>query len=387
MQKKRGQGEGTISKRSNGTWCGRITIGKDENGKQKRKAFYGKTKVEVQKKMISAQNDLNNGVYTEPSNFTVEQWLDIWLAEYKKNFVKPTSYTTYRTRINTHIKPAIGKYKLKDLRIDLIQKMINNLKMAGLAPETIKGVYNTAHSALEQAVTNGIIPKNVASKVLIPKSEKKEIKIFSLKEQVSFIEVAKTLYMGELFMFSLGTGMRIGEILALTWDDINFDEHILKVRKTLNITKDHDDPESKWQKTFGAPKTETSTRTIPLLPNVEILLKEIKRKQNEQRIKCGSSYENNNLVFTTGLGKPLDPRNMQRKFTSILKKADIQQNMHIHCLRHTFASRGLENGIELKVMQELLGHSSIKMTADLYTHVLLDKKKSAMAKLQDTLTF
>ena len=387
MGRKRGQGEGTISKRSDGTWCARITIGKDANGKQKRKAFYGHTKSEVQKKMILAQNELNNGIYTEPSNLTVEQWLDIWLVEYKKNFVKPTTYITYRTRVNTHIKPAIGKYKLKDLRIDIVQKMINNLKASGLAPETIKGAHNTVHSALEQAVTNNLIPKNVATKVLLPRSEKKEIKIFSVKEQLQFVEIAKNIYMGELFIFNLGTGMRIGEMLALTWEDINFDEHFLKVKNTLNITKDYDDPDSKWQKTFGTPKTDASSRYIPLLPNIETLLKEIKRNQNEQRLKLGASYKNNDLVFCTTLGKPLDPRNMQRKFATILKKSDIDQNMHIHCLRHTFASRGLENGIELKIMQELLGHSSIKITADLYTHVLLDKKKSAMVKLQDSLNF
>lgn len=387
MPKKRGQGEGTISKREDGTWWGRITVGVDSDGKQKRKAFYGKTKAEVRKKMVAAQNDLNNGVYVEPSKLTVGQWIDIWIAEYKKNSIKPTTFVNYRARITTHIKPAIGQVKLKDLRVDTIQKMVNELNNNGLAPETIRGAYNNLHSALEQAVDNGLIQKNVASKVLLPKIEKKAVRVFSTEEQNRFIEAAKDTYMGEVFMLDLGTGLRIGELLALTWNDISFEDEILRVNRTLNITKDYDDLEAKWQKTFGTPKTESSVRSIPLLPNIVILLKDIKRQQSARRLKLGSTYENSNLVFATQLGRPLDPRNMQRTFASILKKAGIEQGFHIHCLRHTFATRGLENGIELKVMQELLGHSSIKMTADLYMHVLPDMKKSSMMKLKDTLLF
>jgi len=157
-----------------------------------------------------------------------------------------------------------------------------------------------------------------------------------------------------------------------------------RIKRTLNIVKDLDDSESKWHKEFGTPKTESSNRSIPLLSELVTLLRQIQQKQKELIEFAGSAYENNNLIFSTQLGRPLDPRNMQRTFKTNAYKANIT-GASIHSCRHTFATRGLENGIELSVMQELLGHASIKMTADLYTHVLPDKKRDSIMKLNGTM--
>lgn len=131
---KRGQGEGTISKREDGTWWARISLGVDENGKRKRKAFYGKTRKEVQEKLTTALNDVNNDSYVEPSKMTVSQWMDIWLKEYNKPCVKPSSYLRHHSITENHIKPMLGNYKIKDLRNDTVQKFINELNGKGLAP-------------------------------------------------------------------------------------------------------------------------------------------------------------------------------------------------------------------------------------------------------------
>jgi len=386
-KKKRGQGEGTIAKRSDGTWWGRITVGVDGKGRQKRKAFYGKTRSEVQKKMIAAQSEINSGVYVEASKMTLGQWLDIWLADYKRNSVKVTTYLRYRINAQKHIKPAIGHVKLQSLRVDTIQNFINELVKGGLAPRSVRGVYNNIHAALEQAVDNGLITKNIAIKTLLPKVEKKAVQVLSSEEQSRFVEVAKDAYMGELFIVALGTGLRKGELLALKWDDIDFKEGVLRVNHTLISIKDYDDPRSKWHKALGTPKTKSSVRSIPLLPSVATLLKGVRRFQLGMRLKLGTAYSSNGLVFANQLGDPLDSTTIYRTFTRILKKAGIEKSLHFHCLRHTFATRGLESGIELRVMQELLGHSSISMTADLYTHVLPDKKKDSIMKLEGTLVF
>ena len=385
MPKKRGRGEGSIRKRADGLWEARVTIGIDPNKKQKRKSIYGKTRDSVQKKMITLLHDLHQGQYVEPSHMTMHQWLDMWLQEYKRYMVKPTTYNNYIARINHHIKPHLGDYKLKDLRVDNIQTMVNEMHRKNLSPETIRGVYNIVHAALEQALTNGLIVKNIANKIALPKAEKKAVQVLNIDQQKLFVEAAKNVYMGGLFILNLATGLRLGELLALTWEDVYFEEGILRVSRSLYIAKDHDDTTAKWQKHIGAPKTESSIRSIPLLPAASDILKDIKAKQQAQKAKASVSYENNGLVFATHQGRPLDPRNMQKIFASILKEANITQSMHIHCLRHTFATRGLEQGIELKVMQELLGHSSIKMTADLYTHVLPDKKIESIMKLKDTI--
>ena len=274
---------------------------------------------------------------------------------------------------------------MSDLRIDIIQDTINKLSSAKmLSPETVRGIYNIIHDCLNKAVKNGLMIKNVADDITLPKIIKKEIRVFTVYEQELFIEEAKKIYSGEVFIFNLGTGLRIGELLALSWNDVNFNEEIIRIKRTLNIVKDLDDSESKWHKEFGTPKTESSNRSIPLLPELVTLLRQIQQKQKELIEFAGSAYENSNLIFSTQLGRPLDPRNMQRTFKTIAYKANIT-GASIHSCRHTFATRGLENGIELRVMQELLGHASIKMTADLYTHVLPDKKRDSIMKLNGTI--
>lgn len=232
------------------------------------------------------------------------------------------------------------------------------------------------HASLEQAAINGLIAKNVAYKIKLPPKSKKPITVLTSEEQEKFTEIAKTTYTGEVFLLDLCTGLRIGELLGLQWGDIDFEGESLSVNRTLNVIK----PDKKWTKAFGTPKTESSYRNIPLLPDAIKMLKGVKEKQADAKLKLGADYEDNDLVFCTQLGKPLDPRNMQKVFRRICDKARIE-GLHIHCLRHTFATRGLENGIELRVMQDLLGHASIKETADTYTHVLPNKKRESMEKL------
>ena len=140
---KRGQGEGSISKRPDGTWWARITIGKDENGKQKRRAFYGKTRKEVQEKLTAAVNDVNNDVYIEPSSMTVSIWLDTWLEDYKKRSVRTNTYLGLCYYVNYHIKPVLGSIKLKDLRPEMVQRLINELSDKNLAVSTIGSIYDT----------------------------------------------------------------------------------------------------------------------------------------------------------------------------------------------------------------------------------------------------
>jgi len=385
MAGKRGQGEGSISKRDDGTWWGRVTIGTDADGKQKRKAFYGKTRQEVKTKMTTALNNLQEGTYAEPSKITVEKWIDIWLFEYKKYDIKSTTFVNYVARVQNHIKPTLGHYKLNELRPDIIQKAINELTARGLAPETVKGTYNVIHGCLRQAVRNGLIVRNMATDIVLPKIVKGKVKVFTPEQQKAFIEKAKETYLGEIFIFDLGTGLRLGELLALKWEDVNYTEEIIRVTRNLTVIRDYDDEDSQWYKEFGTPKTESSIRSIPLLSDLIVLLKKVHKEQLENRLKAGNAWEDNDLVFSTKRGKPLDPRNMGRTFKSICKKADIE-GASVHWLRHSFATRGLENGIELRIIQELLGHANISITASIYTHVLPDKKRDSIMKLAGTIT-
>lgn len=386
MAKKRGQNEGSIRKRADGTWEARVTIGVLANGKQQRKSLYGKTRQEVAAKMTDLLNNLQKGIITNPTEMTVTEWMNYYMLEYKKRYVKPTTYVNYSVKVKNHINPAIGRYKLKALRQDIIQKFVNSLSDKGLSPSTVEDVFKLLSNALETAVDDGLIIRNVANRVKLPKKQKPQIKVLTQKEQNDFIEQAKKTYMGDVYIFDLCTGMRLGELLGLKWEDIDLAEKQLHVVRTLCKVKDPDKPEESWHLEFGHPKTTASQRTIPLNESAVRLLKDVRKKQLLNKLKVGSAYEDNGLVFSTQLGRPLDPTNMRRTFYAICKKIGIE-GMHPHCLRHTFATRGAENDVDVRVMQRFLGHATIQETADTYTHVLNDLKRTEILKLDKAVNY
>lgn len=469
---KRGQGEGTISKRMvngawDGTWWARITLGKDENGKQKRKAFYGKTRKEVQEKLTAAVNDKNKDVYVEPCKMTVSEWLITWLAEYKKPFLRLNTYRVYEQFIRMHINPELGQFKLKDLRPDMVQAHVNRLSEKGLAPASIDKAHSILSGALWQAVDNGMITKNVASRIKLPRKNIADIKVLTVEEQEILVNAIKANYCHgyEIFLMALGTGLRVGELLALTWDDIDFEAHCVKVSKTRSYLRDPSNPEDKYHDIIGPVKTKSGNRTVPLLPGLVTMLQTLKQHQEDSqnevvtvlrniRLSKGLSqreaeeltettkgafqmyegglnspdiptakriastfkvpfnslfgekfnshhgnkirvrlllektkhYNLQNIVFCDANGEPRKAEGVAIQLRRLARQVGID-NLHTHCLRHTFATRGLENGIELKVMQELLGHAGIKTTADIYTHVLPDKKAEDIMKLDGKLGF
>lgn len=388
MANKRGQGEGSIAKRPDGTWWARISVGRDENGKQKRKAFYGKTRKEVQEKLTAALNDINSGTYVEPSSMTVEQWVEIWMKQYKKNTLKQSTYNHKWDCIKPHIIPDIGRYKLKDLRPDIVQSFANGLINKNLSPMRVRNIVSVLQEALFQAVKNEMIVKNVALDVMLPTRNTAKREILTQEEQHRFIKAAKgdTNY-GKMYILMLATGLRIGEASALEWDDIEFENSLLRVRRTSYEVRDRDNPEAKYKVVVGSPKTKASIRTIPLLPDIIDMLKGLRESQKLQKKPNGGRYEDNNLVFGNTFGKIGWRHDLRNSLLKIIEAAEVNPKITSHCLRHTFATRGLENGIPIKVMQELLGHATLSMTADLYTHVMPETKQAEIKKLQSAMGF
>ena len=381
--KKRGNNEGSIYKRKDGFWCGQITIGRDENGRQKRQYFYGKTRQEVADKIAKALNDLANGVYVDPARLLLKDWLNTWLWEYKKQTLRPSTFQDYESLINNHIVPAIGHYKLKDLRPEHLQALYNSKYENGLSFSTIKQIHVILHSALDQALKNGLIVRNVSEATTLPKVKtKNEIRVLTLQEQQRFIAALEGERLRPAFLLALASGVRLGELLALKWDCVNLKEGTITIKSSLRRIKTYDkNLPTKTMLAFQEPKTAAGIRTIPVPPVILEELKEHRKRQLEERLQAGSLYEDNNLVFATELGTPIEPRNFLRVFYRIIEKANLDINFH--ALRHTYATRLLEANEHPKVVQELLGHNDISTTLNIYSHVMPEIKKAAAMKLNN----
>lgn len=373
---KRGQGEGTISKRPDGTWWARITVGRDTEGKQKRRAFYGKTRKEVQEKLTAALNEVNNNTYIEPSKMTVEQWLQMWLKTYKKGFVRDSTYDSYRVKMKAVIE-RIGDIKMKNLQPDMIQNCINDLNTVW-SQGTVAAALTILKVAMDQAVDNGIIKTNVAARCKIPRGKVRENRAMTKEEQEMFIEKAKTTRYGDIFLIALATGARIGELIALTWDDVDFAKNLITINKTAS--QYYDNEQKKQIMSINDTKTRAGNRLIPLLSAAAALLRDIQSRQQELKLKLGIEFEHN-LVFCREDGSYITRSTLANIFRNLTKCMGMSE-IHIHCLRHTFATRCLEEEVELRVVQELLGHSDIGVTANTYTHVSNSKQQESIKKLE-----
>lgn len=374
MGKKRGNNEGSITKRKDGRWQGSVTIGRNEDGSQRREYVYGKTRTEVAEKINNLINSVNNGTFIDKKkNPTVAEWMTFWLNSYKKNSVKRKTYDQYEGVIRVHLIPEFGEFRLVELKESQLQAFYNRLFVNGLSARTIHIINMVLSAALKKAVKSRLILFNVCDAVELPKQVQKERRVLTPEEQECLLKELKKDEQGFMYVFALFTGLRRGEVLALKWSDVDLDNGIISVTKTLSRVKTYVDSGDKTKLIVSEPKTETSKRLVPIVKSLIPMLKKqrkLTRKNNDF-----------DLVFPSEAGGYIDPGNYNRKFYKMVKRAGLPK-ANPHSLRHSFATRALEAGVDLKTTQELLGHSSIDITANLYTHALMDHKKNEVKKLE-----
>ena len=380
---KRANGEGTIGKYKTG-WRGVISY-YDSCGIKKRKSLYGKTQKEVTQKMKDFKNKLNNNILEQNENITLENWFYTWLFEFRVNDLKTSSIERYEGIYRNYIKnSSLGKMKLIDLRTIHIQNYYNNLmKVHNKPASTIKSINKYLKSCLNSACKHGYILKNYSCDIIIPKDHSTtatSLAYFSVDEQKLFMKSIKTHRLSALFTMALGTGLRQGELLALNWSDIDFDARTVTVSKSIRSVK----KDGKYTFEIQIPKTQNSIRTVAMPVAVIQALKNHRKNQNLEKEKTFGTYLNNNLIFATPIGTPIDSRNLIRVYKNLLKKSNIEYRK-FHSLRHTYATRLFEAGVHPKTVQKLMGHADITTTLNIYTHVDEDVKFKAADTLNNVL--
>ena len=356
-----------IRQRANGRYEGRIKY------EYKSYSVYADTITETKKKMRELKYKLEHGIFVEKSKITLNEWHKTWMEEYKKNQVKIGTYTSYQKYYDCAIKERLGSKHIGDIRGEHIQKIYNDLVNAGYALSSIKVVAAVLNGCFQQAMRNGLIDRNPIKLAELPRQMEKEGRQAMTKEQQTlFMEYAKDSYLHNFFAVMLRTGMRNGEMRGLKYTDIDKKKNVIHVQRTLKYIEGKGYIED-------TPKTRTSTRDIPLTAAILQLL-------DNQRNYWGFKVERmDRYLFCNENGEPLSRERVQSEIDRIIKRIRAAGNefprITPHIFRRTFATRAIEAGMQPQVLKTILGHSSLAMTMDLYSHVLPDTKAEEMEKI------
>ena len=361
---KRGNGEGSISRRKNGAWRAEYVVFTAEG--RKRKTIYGKTRAEVAKRLAKALSDREDGLFFDDEGLTVEGYLERWLKDSVRENVRPRTLSNYQLQVRRHIVPALGRIKLKSLSPAHVQSLYRQKLDSGLSSSSVRYIHAVLHRALKQALRWGLVPRNVADAVDIPKLVREEVRALSPEEARQLLETAREAgdRFEAIYVLALSCGLRRGELLGLKWTDLDLGpKATLRVARQLQRMRDGSGLK------FTTPKSGKG-RAIRLPRRAVEALKAHRARQAEEKLKAGSLYQDEGLIFTTEVGTPLEPSNIDRRsFKPLLKKAGLP-DIRFHDLRHTCATTLLKMGQHPKFVQDLLGHANISLTLDTYSHVL-----------------
>jgi len=386
MTKRRGNGEGSISKRSDGSWLGQVSIGNDPGtGKPKRKSFYGKTRKEVADKMAQLMQEVRNGTYVEPSTTTLGEWMGKWLTVYKKGQLRPGTYENYEVLIKTHINPGLGNTLIAKLQAQMLQNFYNEKLESGrkdgkggLSTRTVRYFHTIIREALEQAVKEGILSRNVADSTSPPVITTKQMQLLTESELLTFLDKAKGDRLYAAYVMVAMTGLRRGELLGLCWDCVSLEQGVITVKRELLALNE-------GLLLQENTKTKSGKRSITLTDDSIRELKAYKKRQAQEKLLSGVAYQDNDFVFCKEDGTALNPKDFTKRFQRLLKAAGVPI-VRLHDMRHLHATLLLQRSIPAKLVQERLGHRSVKMTLDLYSHVTLEMKEMAAESLNGFLS-
>lgn len=370
---KKSNGEGSVwqvERKGKPYYRASVVIGKNSDGNPIRKTFSGYKKSEVVEKMHKALYEVKNNIFTSEDNITFGQFFKGWIFDFKRNEVSSNTFAEYEVCYRTKIESyEIADIKLKEITPSSLQKHFNTLlNNEKLSINCIKKVHVKIKACLQFAVIQNIILRNPIIAVTLPKIRNEEkYKVFSKEEQKLIINQLGNDVIDKVILTGFFTGLRLGEILALQWSDI--EDGILKISRQYQKNIDVIDVGvKKLSYVFKELKTEKSKRDIPLTKNIIELFSKMDKK--------------NQLIFCAKDGKPIERKRPTRRLNKLCRDLNIVERS-FHSVRHTYATRMFELDIPVKTVQVLLGHSEIATTMDIYTHVMTDKKVEAIEKLNN----
>ena len=385
-------GNGTIVKRTKTVgdkvyewWEGRYCAGKDNGtGKVKRPTITGATEAEVAEKLRAVTAAIDAGTYTEPSKMPLKKWCDIWITDYVGD-LKYMTVKTYKAQVENHIKPMIGAIRLGELTKHLVQSFINDLtRKKNLAPKTVKNIHGVLSAILDTATELDYLKENPCTKAKLPRAQKSEVKPLTDEQITELMKLIDTdEFCGPMLKLILFTGLRVSEAIGLTWECVNYKNGTIIIRQQLQ-----ERPKKDGGFVFDTTKSDKS-RTLKPAPAVMELLKQQGIRQLEEKNKALDQWQGwkdekerkTSVVFTNEYGLHLRPNITWRHLKKLAALIGAPET-RVHDLRHTYAVLSLQNGDDVKTLQENLGHATASFTLDRYGHVSEKMKDDSAARMQ-----
>jgi integrase len=365
---------GTVGQRADGRWEAKATL-PSRNGSRRRQSVYGKTEEEVVAKLKKLQGDLERGQLPVDQRLTVGAYLDHWLTTVVASRARCSTLAGYEVNVRRHIVPAIGSTPLARLRPSDVQRLLTLKGQEGLSPRTVQYIHAVLRAALNDAMREELVHRNVAEVVRGPSVRHTPVEPLTLAQVRTLFESISGHRHEALFVMAFLTGLRQGELLGLRWSDVDLDDRWLTVRQALQRVP--------GEARFGPPKSDRSIRGIEIPSLAAEALVRHRVAQAQARLLAGSKWRDHGLVFCTGVGTPLDHRNVTKSFQQALVNCGLPKK-RFHDARHTAASFALAGGRQAREVMELLGHSQISLTMNTYAHLMREQKRE-MARTFDAL--
>lgn len=370
MNKRRGNNEGSIYQRPNGRWCAQVSIG------GRRLTHYAATQRECREWLKETIAQVDDGLTLAGARATLASYFAHWL-ETASQALRPNTINQYTLLARKYILPRLGAVRLKDLSPTHFQQLYTDLLTAGTGVRTVQLVHAVSHRALGQAVKLRLLSRNPVDAVDAPRKPRAEMRVLTLQQTQALLAAAEGDRLQALFHLAIHTGLRRGELVALRWSDLDWATGGLEIRRQLQRVKGAG-------LVFVEPKTSASRRRVVLGASVLAQLRAHRKRQLEERLFAGDGWHEQDLAFTSTIGTPIEPHEVNRRFDALLLKAGLP-HVRLHDLRHTAATLMLQQGTHPKIVQERLGHSKISMTLDTYSHVLPGMQEDAAERLDAAL--
>ncbi len=372
---RRANGEGSIFRRQDGRWAASLYV-VTTKGRRKRTTLYGRTRAEVREKMTALQRDMDRGVRMPEDNWTVEGYLRHWLESVVRPNRAPKTHQGYELIVRLHIVPTLGRKRLRALGVADVRDLLARLEEDGMGTRGVQQVHAVLRNALQSAMRDEVVVRNVAKLVQVKTPRYDVGRGLGVEEARTLLRHTRSDRLHALYVLAVYLGLRRGELLGLRWSNVDLDEAFLVVAHTLQRVE--------GELRFQPPKTRTSRRTVPLPGPCVEALRAHKALQAAERLAAGPRWCEEDMVFATTIGTPIEPDNLSRSWYKV-RTVLGEPPPRFHDLRHTCVSLLLAEGAPPHVVQQIVGHSAIDVTMTIYAHASLDEKRKVLDRLGEAL--